>query len=67
MKPEWPRTECYIMIVTSGFLYCCCLYVYVCVKFSTIKSVFLKKVQVVSIFSDYASEGLINPFIFSEK
>ena len=55
------------MIVTSGLLYYCCLYVYICVKFSTIKSFFWKKVQIFSIFSDYASESFINPFIFSEK
>ena len=67
MKQEWPCTEYYIMIVTSGLLYYCCLYMYICVKFSTIKSVFLKKVQIFSIFSDYASGSLINPFIFSEK
>ena len=43
MKQERPCTECSIMIVTSGLLYYCCLYVYICVKISTIKSFFLKR------------------------
>ena len=50
MKQEWPCIEYYIMIVTSGLLYYCCLYVYICVKFSTIKRFLWKKVQIFSIF-----------------